>query len=134
MTTVSETINEYFSDTPIYPALGNNDVYPDYYFPVNTTSSAYMDKLSDLWGTQLNWLSDSQLQTFNPNGYYSVDSLWTNGPKLIVLNTLLYSSELHAGNSSFGPPTPIEDLPDDPKGQFAWLTNQLEDARSKKQR
>lgn len=133
MTTVSELVNQYFDNIPVYPALGNNDVYPDYYFPVNETSSAYMESLSDLWGTELGWLSSEQLETFNPNGYYVVDSLWENGPKLIVLNTLLYSSNLRA-SQPFGPPTKIEDLPADPNNQFSWLISQLEDARSKARR
>ena len=129
---MSSLIHEFFPDTPVYPAMGNNDVFPDYYFPLNTTSE-WMDELSDLWAVQLPWLSPEQLSTFNPNGYYSVDSLWDGGPKLIVLNTLLYSVKLRT-TQPFGVPTDPNELPDDPNDQMLWLSSQLESARASGQR
>ena len=107
----------------MYPALGNNDVYPDYYFPLDTNTT-WMNTISGLWGDELGWLSPQNLETFNPLGYYSVDSLWDNGPALLVMNTVMYSHYLSTNITNV--PTPPEKLPEDPNGQFAWLRTQLE--------
>lgn len=91
-----------------------------------------MDNLSALWSTELGWLDDTQLETFNPLGYYAVDELWTGGPKLLALNTLLYSSKLKTSPGLF--PTNVTKLPDDPNGQFSWIQSQLDDSRSRSQK
>jgi len=126
----SMLIADYFPSTQVYPAMGNNDVFPDYHYPINT-STTWMSNLTSLWSM---WLSTDQQQTFNPYGYYCVNSLWDNGPRLVVLNSLVYSSRLvDSLNRTVHDPTPPEDLPDDPNMQFAWLESQLNTAKQNSQ-
>ena len=120
-----------FPGVPVYPSLGNNDVFPDYHFPLNTTSD-WMKRMGDLWGTELGWISEDAMSTFLPGGFYVVNELWEGGPSLIVLNTVIYSV-----NFSINPfpsrPTPVDELPEDPNGQFAWLEAQLIQCRERNQ-
>jgi hypothetical protein len=127
---VTEVIQDYFPTVTVYPALGNNDVYPDYHYAINT-SSEWMDNLTSLWSV---WLNEDQQDTFRQYGYYSVDPLWNGGPKMLVLNSLIYSSWLIDSNDpNVTTPTPPNDLPDDPNGQFEWIINELESAKSANQ-
>lgn len=133
ITRASQLVKTFFPDTPVYPAMGNNDVFPDYHFPLSTNTT-WMDDLTQLW-SDLGWLSSDSISTFNPNGYYTVPSLWDGGPKLITLNTLLYSVWLvDSTDPNEYWATPPSQLPDDPNNQFAWLTQELSDARSANQK
>ena len=128
---VTKIIQNYYPTTKVYPALGNNDVYPDYHFAVNTTTE-WMTNLTALWS---DWLDTDQQSSFSQYGYYKVDPLWEEGPVMLVLNTLLYSSYLvDTTNPNDTTPTPPSQLPDDPNGQFAWMINELELAKSNSQK
>lgn len=66
------------------------------------------------------------METLRQGGFYSADV--AAGVRLIVLNTVMYSSELvNSMNSSISQPTPPDQLPLDPNSQFEWLQHQLEE-------
>eukprot|EP01095_Lingulamoeba_sp_RSL-Kostka_P000288 TRINITY_DN1044_c1_g2_i1.p1 TRINITY_DN1044_c1_g2~~TRINITY_DN1044_c1_g2_i1.p1 ORF type:complete len:497 (+),score=90.22 TRINITY_DN1044_c1_g2_i1:64-1554(+) len=114
---VSNIIQEYFPKTSVFPAIGNNDLYPDYYFS-SEQPSIFTTDLANLWGI---WLDEDQINSFLKGGYYSVD-IFSGNSKLIVLNTVLYSTERLGGDDS-----------DDPCGQFSFLETELQDAENNNQ-
>eukprot|EP01095_Lingulamoeba_sp_RSL-Kostka_P012291 TRINITY_DN483_c3_g1_i1.p1 TRINITY_DN483_c3_g1~~TRINITY_DN483_c3_g1_i1.p1 ORF type:complete len:447 (-),score=88.84 TRINITY_DN483_c3_g1_i1:675-2015(-) len=123
----SNTINTYFPNTLVIPALGNNDFTSDYHYPLDTNTE-WLNNLSFFWKS-LNWLTDDQQNTFIYGGYYSTDI--PNFPyRIITLNTLLYSQSYVATNdTSVTKPTNPDDLPEDPYDQFQWLKTELEDSK-----
>lgn len=125
----SRTLRHFFPDTLVIPALGNNDFTDDYHYPVDTPTQ-WMSEISSLWST-LGFLSTSQQRTsFQEGGYFAADAA-SGRVRVLVLNSLFYSTSFRATNdSSEWAPTPPEDLPADPNGQLAWLEKELASARS----
>jgi sphingomyelin phosphodiesterase acid-like 3 len=108
---VAAALNNSFPGVPIIPSIGNNDIYPDYNL---TCNDAKLPILHNAWQS---WIPSSQSSTFLQMGAFAVSPQ----PSLLVisLNTILYSMRNQNGITG-----------SDPCGQFAWVTNQLENARS----
>uniref|UniRef100_T1INL5 Uncharacterized protein n=1 Tax=Strigamia maritima TaxID=126957 RepID=T1INL5_STRMM len=110
----TRAITDVFSDTMIIPVLGNHDVHPYKHFPWSTFSD-YCERYLTTggWG---NLIPLDQQENWKKGAYYSVHI----NPQLtiLVVNTFLYQFY-------------EQDIGSDPKGQFAWLTSQLQTAKDK---
>eukprot|EP01094_Clydonella_sp_ATCC50884_P029575 TRINITY_DN9308_c0_g1_i1.p1 TRINITY_DN9308_c0_g1~~TRINITY_DN9308_c0_g1_i1.p1 ORF type:complete len:447 (+),score=84.54 TRINITY_DN9308_c0_g1_i1:143-1483(+) len=125
----SHTLRAFFPDTVVVPALGNNDFTDDYHYPVNTPT-AWMNDIASLWAS-LGFLSTPQQRSSFLKGGYFAAPLLNDRLRILVLNSLFYSTSFRATNdSSSWAPTPPEELPADPNGQLAWLEGQLVHARA----
>ena len=122
-TAINDTIailNGGFPGVPIYPTLGNNDCYPDYYL-------AYWPNRPNEWLTKV-WSSWSvysaipadQESNFVNGGYYSADM--GDNVVLISLNTIYVCTGHNPSWSSSRFP--------DPAGMFTWLNQTLLDIQS----
>lgn len=94
--------------------LGNNDVVPDYYWPLNATAPPQL--LTDMANMLRsgNLLTEAEHDTFRRYGYYARQMPGAN-LVVLVLNTLLWTFDLD--------PTPA--VSDDPEGMFAFLEDAL---------
>lgn len=101
-------LKDVFGDIPVVPAVGNNDVLPDYEAVCN---SAHYAMLADLWVRQ-GWLDADQVPFFRYSGAHSRVVPGTS-LRVIALNTNLFSFKNRA-------PAPLDDC-----GQLAWLSGQL---------
>lgn len=97
---------------PTYYALGNNDVAPDYFFTCG--DPWYQEIQRKAWN---NSIPVDQLSSWQQSGSYVVHDPFCTGDKqsrLIILNTVLYSSSRDPNFSQI-----------DPCDQFSWLQNQI---------
>jgi sphingomyelin phosphodiesterase acid-like 3 len=105
-------LQQNFPSISIYPVLGNNDSYTtDYYASPKT---AFYTDFSQMWS---NLLIDSQnrqmfLNSFPQGGYYAITT--KDNIKLIVLNTIFFSTSVQGENNEQGA-----------NEQLQWLNNQL---------
>jgi len=118
-TSINDTISiiaEGFPSVPLYPTLGNNDCYPDYflnYWPRH--ANEWLKKVWTSWSVY-SAIPDSQEETFINGGFYVAEiqsGLW-----VISLNTIYVCG----GHSPDWNPTKRPD----PAGQFAWLNSTLQ--------
>ncbi|OEU11648.1 hypothetical protein FRACYDRAFT_244766 [Fragilariopsis cylindrus CCMP1102] len=132
------SIRKVFPNVPIIPVLGNNDVTPDYYIDVNSSSSnsngttstntvltMARDGLDDCF------LTEEESQTFADGGYYSRIIQTTSSSSILILslNTVIYSVN-HQPTYVVGgdDEDDNDDDDDDPLGQFGWIESQLQKA------
>lgn len=119
-TAINDTISliyNAFPNSPIYPTLGNNDCYPDYYLNYSPfRPNIWLKKIWSSWSIYSGIPSDQEDNFINA-GYYVAEIK----PKLylISLNTI-YVCGGH--NPDWDP-----DKHPDPAGQFAWLNSTLLD-------
>eukprot|EP01089_Gocevia_fonbrunei_P021538 TRINITY_DN8404_c1_g1_i2.p1 TRINITY_DN8404_c1_g1~~TRINITY_DN8404_c1_g1_i2.p1 ORF type:complete len:347 (+),score=44.49 TRINITY_DN8404_c1_g1_i2:173-1213(+) len=106
---VTQTLQSYFPSTIVIPAIGNNDVYPDYNMSV--CNSEQVAELGQIWGK---WIPNDQIGDFQYAGTYIYPLPHLN-LDVIVLNTVFWSVKDKYDNIT----NP------DPCGQFQWLENSL---------
>jgi len=117
----SKLIRSAYPSTPIYPAIGNNDCYPDYFLdlPRFDRPNLWLENLWNIWATDFSIPSDQKTH-FTHGGYYSANI--TKDLVLLSLNTIWYST-------GHDPAFNTTETPD-PAGQFSWLQSQLQSARA----
>jgi hypothetical protein len=106
--------------TPIYPALGNNDADCGNY--QLQPRGPFLRRTAGLWRPLLRDDGNARafMQTFPAGGYYAVSVPGSPGHRLLVLNTVFFSSNYQ---NRCGDPR------EDPAGeQLRWLTARLEEA------
>ncbi|XP_020632886.1 acid sphingomyelinase-like phosphodiesterase 3b [Orbicella faveolata] len=109
MTALLSTV---FTNTTVYPALGNHDYHPKHLMPPKPND--IYTAVGDLWSR---WLPQEAVDTFKKGGFYTV--LIKPGLRLVSLNTVYYyTNDRLTGNIT------------DPAGQFAWLDHILTNASS----
>ncbi|XP_068071540.1 cyclic GMP-AMP phosphodiesterase SMPDL3A isoform X6 [Danio rerio] len=108
---MTRTIQQFFPQIPVYPALGNHDYWPQDQFP--TSENAIYDAVAKLWSP---WLNPAAVATLQKGGFYSL--VIKPGLRLLSLNTNLYYS-----------PNEVTVNMSDPAGQFQWLQETLELSR-----
>lgn len=122
---VTLLIEERFPNTPVYPALGNNDSYSgDYNLAPN---SCFLTRTAQTWKRLIKGRSNtaSFLKTFPRNGSYTVKLPGGNGQFLIVLNTVFLSRDYN--NCCNAQPSPDQD-------ELSWFEAQLRQASASKQK
>lgn len=102
-------------NTSIVPALGNNDVTPDYFLDVEHPS-----EMLEMTTQGLNDILETELErsTFRRGGYLARNV--TNHVTVLSLNTILYSTAHNPDKSHL----------QDPLDQFTWLHAQLSSAQA----
>jgi sphingomyelin phosphodiesterase acid-like 3 len=116
LSNVSQLLVEAFGDTRIVPSLGNNDVTPDYYLDVDNATEGMLTMVSRGLGALLQ--TNDERASFLRGGFLSCNV--TNTITILSLNTIIYSTD-HL---------PVNQLYEDPLGQFVWLERQLELAQA----
>ncbi|KAL0485644.1 sphingomyelinase phosphodiesterase D [Acrasis kona] len=114
--TVSDELTKSFPNTPVFPCIGNTDLYPDYY--ISPHNNTFYQSLYKIWAK---WIPDAKCKnTFTKGGYYSkILSQQNNSPlKVIVLNSLLYSPKRMPLSKEV-----------DPADQLFWLTEELRESK-----
>lgn len=112
-----------FPTTPVYAVIGNNDTYQrDYYTQAN---GPFLKTIGALWqGLLQSDKNKSQMQsTFFRAGYYAVTLPEPSNLRLIVLNSILFSTHAPGSNTA--------QLANE---QLAWLKNQCQLAHDQKQK
>lgn len=110
--TMEELSTRLLVNMTVLPALAPQEL------PGGNTTSMYKNVSS----VSSYWLKGFELRTFLQNGYYSVILKKANMLRIVVLNTAFFS-EFHVHSVGV---TPVQ--------QWAWLTNELQIARNKKQK
>merc|ERR1711970_436993 len=113
--TVVDTVNEFFTETPIFPSMGNHESFPCNSYPTSNVDGdgnpAWLyDTLADYFSS---WLPEQQLEQFRVDGFYSID--FSPELKLIGVNSnmcLTYNFYLFLEWQ-------------DPGNELAWLIQEL---------
>ncbi|CAB9505673.1 sphingomyelinase-like phosphodiesterase 3b [Seminavis robusta] len=121
--TVSELIRTYL-DAPVVPAVGNNDVTPDYYMDIQQPDdmlNMITRGLMPLWSedNQEGMAAKAMFQEQFPQGGYYAHNV-TSTITVLSLNTVLYATNRQPQYT---------EVDVDPLGQFQWMKEQLEMAR-----
>lgn len=119
-------ISERFPNTPVYPALGNNDSYCGNY--QIEPSGQFLARTAQTWKSLIKGTSnvDSFLRSFPVNGSYVISVPGSRGHRLIVLNTVLLSRNYV--NSCGNPQSnPAQD-------ELVWFEAQLQKASAARER
>ena len=101
-------------DLPVYAAVGNNDSYQgDYY---SAPKGVFYDDLSNIWGSLLHNKHNAFrfLKQFPIAGYYSVVPPGSPKDRILVLNTVLFSTKAEGTH-----------LSDTARDELVWLKKQL---------
>ncbi len=117
---VTQMIEERFPNTPVYPALGNNDSYcGDYNLD---PGGPFLARTAQTWKGLMKERSNvnSFLQTFPANGSYVVSVPGGRGHRLIVLNTVFLSRD-YANKCGQPKANPARD-------ELSWFEAQLRKA------
>ncbi|XP_069742991.1 cyclic GMP-AMP phosphodiesterase SMPDL3A [Narcine bancroftii] len=118
---MTQIIQNYFKDLPVFPVLGNHDYWPQDQLPVNV--SEVYNAAACMWKQ---WLTLDAQGTLQKGGFYTqvFKGTWqTQTLRIIGLNTNLY----------YSPNEVTERLPD-PAGQFVWLEKTLKVAEQNKEK
>eukprot|EP00058_Branchiostoma_floridae_P018145 XP_002603634.1 hypothetical protein BRAFLDRAFT_101365 [Branchiostoma floridae] len=111
LSNITQLLEEVFPGVPVYSSLGNHDYWIKNQLP-DTPNDVYND-VATLW---LSGAGQDAMDTFRRGGYYRAPL--RPGLRVVGLNTnLFYGRNL------------VTEGEDDPAGQFAWLEQQLEQAR-----
>ena len=74
------------SQIPVFPSLGNHDVWPVNVEDYSAPGSSYaVNKVKPAWTTK-NWLSESEGEIFGQYGYYSKPFPFNQKGKVISMN------------------------------------------------
>ena len=111
ITNATQTLLQFFPKTLVIPALGNNDVWPDY--NASQCNDLQLSQIAKLW-SQVGWLTSAQTTHFLDNGAFVVHH--HQNLHVIVMNTVYYACKDKYYNHTEA----------DPCGQFAWLSSQLQ--------
>lgn len=130
---IAGMIHQYFPQTPVFSTLGNNDAYCGDY--LIQPGEAFLSMLTDVWKPLLRTESTGTFETtFPEGGYFSIQSPMNPEHKMIVLNSILFSTNFN--NDSWE--TPYCQLGnygmqnEEPgKAQLEWLSEQLKACESK---
>lgn len=120
--------SKYFPQAPVYAALGNNDSYcGDYLVQPGGT---FLSMLSALWKPLLHTDSTASFDTYFPKGgYYSIPSAVNSNLRMIILNTVLFSTSFNSPGSWVQPYCTLgnEGKDNDKPGlqQLVWLKKEL---------
>ncbi|RUS80810.1 hypothetical protein EGW08_011431, partial [Elysia chlorotica] len=112
---VTDLLEESLPGIPVYASLGNHDFYPSDQAEGN--ESEIYREVGGMWE---DWISSQgQVDRFEKGGFYAKTLDAAPKVRVLALNTNLYftSNDKTAEMA-------------DPGGQFAWLEQQLKDARS----
>ena len=117
-------IRVHFPNSEIVISLGNNDVTPDYYLPLdeNDSNSTLLDLVVDALREGDIFSSVDEEATFRAGGFFARDI--GQHITLLSLNTIIYSSFHEPDTSNVS----------DPFHQFQWLEQQLQRAREEGRR
>eukprot|EP01027_Heterolobosea_sp_BB2_P010741 GEZU01015729.1.p1 GENE.GEZU01015729.1~~GEZU01015729.1.p1 ORF type:complete len:348 (-),score=78.46 GEZU01015729.1:213-1256(-) len=120
-------IKKYYPTQQIFPVIGNNDLYPDYYLQWGEEGEPWLQSIFNLWEPLLASCEniDDIRSTFLKGGYYQTRVM--PGLRVIALNSLYWSAD-HTPTYAPSPPSPPDTLPTDPSGQFAWFAEALANA------
>lgn len=116
-------LQKYTQNTPIYPAIGNNDSY-DGDYAVAPNGQFYAD-LASIWSPLLKD-SDNEaafLKTFPVAGYYEVTVPGETHHKIIVLNSVLFTKKAHNKNINIAAHKELD-----------WLSEQMHTAELQQQK
>jgi sphingomyelin phosphodiesterase acid-like 3 len=118
---VASELRKKFPTTDIYFSVGNNDSYHEDY--VTKPGGDFFNDMSKEWGASIhNQIAREQMQhDFTTAGYYAVDIPQQRSLRLVVLNSNLFSAI-------------APNMAADAATQFAWLEQQLQQARDQNQR
>lgn len=116
---VTDQLRQTFSNTTIYPTLGNHDPYPSNQMPYDTDKSPYYKRILN----HSNWdmlLDHEAVQTFLKGGYYMANPTQAKKLRILNLNTNLYYDQDKLTKGMV-----------DPGDQFRWLEDRLNEAKKK---
>lgn len=115
-------INKVFPTTDVYPLIGNNDSYTGDYSVMQ--QGLFFKETVATWAELIKDKNnrDAFLHDFPTAGYYAVSVPNHPNDKIIVLDSVLFSSRAEGHN-----------VKQAAQQQFQWLQNQLEKASNKKQ-
>ncbi|MBV9187650.1 MAG: metallophosphoesterase, partial [Acidobacteria bacterium] len=114
---VTAVLRKAYPDTPVYPALGNNDSdCGDYAIAPN---SVFLANVRNVWKPLVR--SRSFDRRFKTGGYYHADVRTLKNVRVIVLNTNFFSTNYKNPCGTPGPDPGLQ--------QLAWLEAELDLAR-----
>jgi len=122
----------YFPHVPVYAALGNNDSYCGDYLV--QPDGAFLSMLAAIWKPLLYTDSTISFDTYFPqDGYYSIQSAVNKKQRMIILNTILFSTSFNDPGSR-QPYCTLENDGKDNDGpglqELAWLKKELDACRA----
>ena len=129
---VTATVESYFPGVTLFPVLGNNDSYCGDY--QGETSGLFYKQVSDLWYPLVRKVVNKTAfkTSFRRGGYYAAQNPADSGHRIIVLNTVVYSSSYDAKKY---PNYCGDSIPDSAAvWQTAWLKTQLQECRRLKKK
>lgn len=145
---IYDTVNTYFPDVPVLSLppldLGNNDFEDDYKIEITSTDACLVGENGTLPQSTSPWFADmvssfpfsfineEEKAVFACGGYLSREV--TKDLYIIVLNTVLWSSELNNHQEKQGNKKARIDSTFDPFGQHEWLAVTLKEIRNMKKR
>ncbi|CAM5100893.1 unnamed protein product [Eretmochelys imbricata] len=118
---MTSTIQSFFPDLQVFPALGNHDYWPQDQLPVS--ANEVYSAVANFWKP---WLTDEAISTFKKGGFYTQlfqSSVSPQPLRIISLNTNLYYSPNHVTLNIT-----------DPANQLVWLESTLEISLQKKEK
>ena len=130
---VTNTIESYFPGIPLLPALGNNDSYCGDYQA--ETSGVFYPQVGKLWYPLVQKLVSQQafMRSFTAGGYYVASNPANSNHKIIVLNTVIYSTSFDATKyPNYCKTTPL--VKTQKTSQLGWLRGQLQLCRQEKKK
>lgn len=118
-----QALKEAFPDNNIYAVVGNNDTYRHNY--AVQSNGKFFHEASMIFSTGINnkLARDEMQKTFNQSGFYALDLGAPSHLRLIVLNSVLFSTKAR-GN----------DLRYFADQQLIWLDRELKHAKNKHQK
>eukprot|EP00747_Dinoflagellata_sp_TGD_P122058 gnl/TRDRNA2_/TRDRNA2_173542_c2_seq2.p1 gnl/TRDRNA2_/TRDRNA2_173542_c2~~gnl/TRDRNA2_/TRDRNA2_173542_c2_seq2.p1 ORF type:complete len:620 (-),score=65.58 gnl/TRDRNA2_/TRDRNA2_173542_c2_seq2:252-2009(-) len=96
----------------VYPAMGNNDYFPNYNISLEP-NSPWQELIASIYAKH-GFLEDEQLWTFRRGGFYSANP--KPGLKIIVLNTVVWSMKLLDWDAA--PKSHVHHIPDPDEGSY----------------
>lgn len=129
---VTNTVEAYFPGITLFPVLGNNDSYCGDYQA--ETSGLFFNQVSALWYPLVRKVAGKKAfeASFRRGGYYAAQNPADSGHRIIVLNTVVYSSSYDAKKY---PNYCNDSIPDSAAiWQTAWLRTQLRECRKQRQK
>ncbi|MCB9232742.1 MAG: metallophosphoesterase [Bacteroidia bacterium] len=128
-------MGSYFPNVPVISSLGNNDAYcGDYHIQ---PGGDYLSDLVPIWGPLLPEDKGTFAESFPKAGYYALDAPFNPAKvRMIVLNTVLFSSSFNQNNHDFFcTPGIFGENDEDPGTEMLnWATQEIENCAQKGQK